>query len=554
MIRRFLALLSATERRALVHLVGLMALGGGLEALGPLLLALYLRPPPLLLEVMPPGLLGFIVSPPGENRPLAFPILIGAFYLVKIGYVLWLANRTNRFAFGLQADVAARVLRAYLEMPLARFRDVGKGAVVRDVIGEPTQFTFNVTLPVLGLAAESLVLGALAISALLISWQATLTLVVILAVIGSGTQFFTRNVFRRLAEERRAAEQRRAQALENATGGWLEIRFARAAQAMADGFRDAALEGALQESRQQTLSQVPRQAFEVALLLAVLGMVVVQSGASPEETARVAVALAAVGFRFLPSVTRIGSSLQLLRYGTPTLEHTATLITELEALPPAPVPKPEAVTTLRIDDVSFRHRADTPLVLDGLSFAFRRGELAAIVAPSGRGKTTLLHLMVGLLEPEDGRILLDDEPVIDRIASGRVEIGYLGQHPAIVDASFWDNMRLGRDVELEVDEVASLCDRLGLPDIATALRRGEDPHLGSRGFHLSGGEKQRVALVRALARRPAILLLDEPTSGLDAASEQHLLELLRERRGDVVCVIVTHSTAVRGYCDRVLAL
>lgn len=554
MIRRFLALLSAAERRALGRLVGLMALGGGLEALGPLLLALYLRPPPLLVEAMPPWLLRLVVAPPGGSKPLAFPILIGVFYFAKIGYVLWLANRTNRFAFGLQADVAARVLRAYLEMPFARFRDVGKGAVVRDVIGEPTQFTFNVTLPVLGLAAESLVLGALAIAALLISWQATLTLVVMLGVIGAGTQFLTRNVFRRLAEERREAEERRAQALENATGGWLEIRFARAAAAMAEGFRLAAFDGALRESRQQTLSQVPRQAFEVALLLAVLGIVVGQSGASPEETVRVAVALAAVGFRFLPSVTRIGSSLQLLRYGAPTLEHTATLIAEMEALPPAPEPRPAPVGTLRVEDVSFRHRADTPLVMDGLTFEFRRGELAAIVAPSGRGKTTLLHLMVGLLEPEAGRILLDDEPVAARIEAGRAEIGYLGQHPAVVDASFWENMRLGREVELQVDEVVALCDRLRLPTIAAALRRGEDPHLGSKGFHLSGGEKQRVALVRALARRPAILLLDEPTSGLDAESERTLLELLRERRGDFVCVIVTHSPAVREYCDRILAL
>ncbi len=554
MIRRFLALLSAAERRALARLVGLMALGGGLEALGPLLLALYLKPSPLLIEVLPPWMLRIVVAAPGGERSLSFPALIGAFYLAKIGYVLWLANRTNRFAFSLQTDVAARVLRSYLEMPFARFRDVGKGAVVRDVIGEPTQFTFNVTLPVLGLAAESLVLSALGVAALLISWQATITLVVILGVIGTGTQFLTRNVFRRLAEERRTAEQRRAQALENATGGWLEIRFARAAAAMAEGFRGAAYEGALREAWQQTLSQVPRQAFEVALLLSVLGMVIVRADASPEETARVAVALAAVGFRLLPSVTRIGGSLQLLRYGAPTLEHTAMLITEMEAQPPSPEPRPAPVGTVRVEGVSFRHSTDTPLVIDRLDFEFRRGELAAIVAPSGRGKTTLLHLMVGLLEPESGRILLDDEPVRERIAAGRAEIGYLGQHPAVVDASFWENMRLGCDVELRGDEVAALCDRLKLHTIAVALRRGEDPHLGSKGYHLSGGEKQRVALVRALARRPAILLLDEPTSGLDAESERSLLEVLHERRGDFVCVIVTHSPSVTEYCDRILAL
>lgn len=554
MIRRFLSLLSRQERASLWRLTILMTIAGALEAIGPLLLALYLRPPAIVLASMPPWMAQLVTGPADGSRSATFPIIIGAFYAFKIAYVISLSLATNRFAFTLQADLASRVLRSYLEMPFVRFRDVGKGAVVRDVISEPTQFTFNVTIPVLQLISESIVLAALAGAALLISWQATITLTGILGVTGGLTVFFTRNVFRRLAEQRREAEERRAQALENATGGWLEIRFARAAAAITDGFRGAALDGAMRESRQQVLSQVPRQMFEIALLLAVIGILFLQPWSSPEDAAKIAVALAAVGFRFLPSVTRIGSSLQLLRYGAPTLEHTATLIEEMMIRPSAENPEPVPVERIVLDDVSFRHRADTPAVLEHLSHTFTRGELTAIVAPSGRGKTTLMHVMVGLLEPYEGVVSFDGQPVQAALGAGRIEIGYLGQHPAIIDASFWDNLRLGRGVVMPADEVAALCEQLRLPTIAAALRRGEDPHLGSRGFHLSGGEKQRVALVRALARKPAILLLDEPTSGLDGESERVMLEVLRERRASFVGVLVTHSTAVRDYCDRIIEL
>ncbi|MES3032823.1 MAG: ABC transporter ATP-binding protein [Gemmatimonadota bacterium] len=554
MIRRFLSLLSRHERIALWRLTALMTIAGALEAIGPLLLALYLRPPAIVVEALPPWLAAVIAPPADGSRSAIFPIVIGVFYACKIAYVIALSMATNRFAFTLQADLASRVLRSYLEMPFVRFRDVGKGAVVRDVISEPSQFTFNVTIPVLQLVSETLVLSALACAALLISWQATITLTGILGVTGALTYLLTRNIFRRLAEQRRGAEERRAQALENATGGWLEIRFARAAAAIVEGFRGAALDGALRESRQQVLSQVPRQMFEVALLLAVIGILFMQPWSSPEDAAKVAVALAAVGFRFLPSVTRIGSALQLLRYGAPTLEHTATLIEELTIRPAADNPQPQAVRCITLDRVSFRHRPDADPVLEHLSHTFARGELTAIVAPSGRGKTTLMHVMVGLLEPYEGVVAFDGEPVQQVLATGRVEIGYLGQHPAIIDASFWDNLRLGRNVAMPADEVAALCEQLRLPAIGAALRRGEDPHLGSRGFHLSGGEKQRVALVRALARKPAILLLDEPTSGLDPESERVMLEVLRERRATFVGVLVTHSSAVRAYCDRVIDL
>jgi ATP-binding cassette, subfamily B, bacterial PglK len=553
-IRRFLALLSRQERASLWRLTLLMTFAGALEAIGPLLLALYLRPPAMLLAAMPPWASALITGPADGSMSATFPLIIGAFYVVKIAYVLALSMGTNRFAFTLQADLASRVLRSYLEMPFVRFRDVGKGAVVRDVISEPSQFTFNVTIPVLQLISESIVLTALALAAMLISWQATVTLTLVLGLTGGVTYVMTRNVFRRLAEQRREAEQRRAQALENATGGWLEIRFARAAAAIADGFRTAALDGAMRESRQQTLSQVPRQMFEIALLIAVIGILVLAPWSSPQDAAKISVALAAVGFRFLPSVTRIGSALQLLRYGAPTLEHTSTLIEQTTVRPAGENPSPVPVDRIVLDRVSFRHRADTPPVIEHLSYDFPRGDLTAIVAPSGRGKTTLLHLLVGLLEPYEGTVLFDDQPVQSVLAAGRVEIGYLGQHPAIVDASFWDNLRLGRSISMPAAAVADLCEDLRLTSIAAALRRGEDPHLGSKGFHLSGGEKQRVALVRALARQPAILMLDEPTSGLDAESEKVMLEVLRSRRADFVAVLVTHSPAVRAYCDRILEL
>lgn len=205
---------------------------------------------------------------------------------------------------------------------------------------------------------------------------------------------------------------------------------------------------------------------------------------------------------------------------------------------------------------SYGEGASRVEVLRDLDLEVHRGELLAVVGPSGVGKSTLLHLMGLLDRPDAGRIILGDRDVatLDQEARARVrnrEIGFVFQYHYLLDElDAVDNVALplriaGRRTEAARGRARELLERVGLAD---------------RGHHfpdqLSGGEQQRVAVARALAMEPPLLLADEPTGNLDRNNAEKLFSLVGELHllEGLTSVIVTHNEEMAGRCDRVFRL
>jgi putative ABC transport system ATP-binding protein len=193
-------------------------------------------------------------------------------------------------------------------------------------------------------------------------------------------------------------------------------------------------------------------------------------------------------------------------------------------------------------------------ILDGIDLTIDRGEIVAILGPSGSGKSTLLALMAGLDRPTSGEVLLDGEPIQDlsedRLAVLRREkIGFVFQSFQLLS-----NLTARENVLLPLE----LLSRTDAGERADGLLAAVG--LAERGHHypsqLSGGEQQRVAVARAFASRPPILLADEPTGNLDRATGARILELLLElrRESGTTLVLVTHDRAVAGLADRLVHL
>jgi ABC-type multidrug transport system fused ATPase/permease subunit len=191
-------------------------------------------------------------------------------------------------------------------------------------------------------------------------------------------------------------------------------------------------------------------------------------------------------------------------------------------------------------------------VLENVSFAVKAGEHSAIVGPSGVGKTTLVSLLLQFYRPQKGEILVDGRPAIEyELRSLRRRIGYVPQAPTLLGGTIADNLRYG-DPEASDEDLQQAARIAGIHDFIASLPLGYQAPVGEGGVNFSEGQKQRLAIARALAKDPDIVVLDEPTSALDSQTEASIFATLPEFLSGKTLFIIAHRLSTIRNADRIL--
>jgi ABC-type multidrug transport system fused ATPase/permease subunit len=226
---------------------------------------------------------------------------------------------------------------------------------------------------------------------------------------------------------------------------------------------------------------------------------------------------------------------------------------------PGAQPLPEAHGNIHFENVVFGY---TPRqkILDGISFDIREGETVSLVGPIGCGKSTIMNLLLRFLEPESGRITIDDHDISDvTLQSLRAQVSKLSQFPFFLKDTIRENVRLGK-MDAQEGEITWACRTAHIHDVIT------DPNRMPQGYNTivdvqvpSGGQKRLIALARCLLRNPEVLLLDEPTENLDADQRNRLIQVIREYAKNPqnrrTCVVISHDlNFVAAVSDRILVL
>jgi PrtD family type I secretion system ABC transporter len=294
-------------------------------------------------------------------------------------------------------------------------------------------------------------------------------------------------------------------------------------------------------------TRMTRQSVQVGLQA--LGAYLVITG---EGTPGVMVATTILLGRALAPVEQVVGSWRVLAEGRLALRRLRELFGAAEATTERmPLPAPSG--RLRADGLAYRPPGSERLVLAGVSLALEPGEALAVVGASGAGKSTLLRLLTGACRPSAGSVRLDDADLAQwpRESLGPW-LGYLPQDVELFAGSVAENIaRLGA---VNAEQVVRAARRAGVHELILALPEGYDTPVDPRGALLSPGQRQRIALARALYGEPRLLVLDEPNSNLDGAGELALAEALAALRGEVTVVVVTHRSSLVQQMDRLLVL
>lgn len=225
---------------------------------------------------------------------------------------------------------------------------------------------------------------------------------------------------------------------------------------------------------------------------------------------------------------------------------------------PKPVdPEPvDELMTLQFERVSFQHQSSAALALDEISFSAARGDTVAFVGPSGAGKSTLVKLLVGLYAPKAGEILYNGIPSnrvdLDLL---REKIGFVTQDTQLFSGSIRENLLFVNPEATDV-ECMEVLEKAAADSLLSRADRGLDTLIGEGGVKVSGGEKQRLSIARALLRRPQLLVFDEATSSLDSLTEEEISRTIREvaTNHEAITILIAHRLSTVMHADRIYVL
>ncbi|WP_303312465.1 ABC transporter ATP-binding protein [Hymenobacter sp. BT730] len=261
-------------------------------------------------------------------------------------------------------------------------------------------------------------------------------------------------------------------------------------------------------------------------------------------------------FAIFGPLQEIGSIINIYRETEASLANFQLILETPKEVKPQHPKVIQQIETLAFDEVRFKHLSATAPALDGISFTTRLGETIAFVGPSGSGKTTLVKLLVGLYPPAAGRILYNGipGPELDLDAL-REQIGFVTQDTQLFAGTIRENLRFVAPNATDAECLRAL-HQAAADSLLARAPHGLDTVIGEGGVKVSGGEKQRLSIARALLRHPTLLVFDEATSALDSLTEEEISQTVRELSGSRqhITILIAHRLSTILHADRIFVL
>lgn len=569
MFDKILSLLDHRERWKLAVLLALAIMSGVAQVVGVgsvMPFVSVLTNPEMIRDSAPLGWAHGLVGRPSTNT---FLIMLGTGVLAAsvlsnalIAFTQWY---TFRFARWNQYRLSLRLLEAYLRRPYVYHLQHNSADAGKNILVETTTFTQQLLIP--ALQAVSFGVSAVFITAFLI-WLSPLAAAVAVGIVGGAYVFVylgLRRRLRRLGRKRLQANTGRFKAANEAFGAIKEIKAAGREAAFLNRYNPAARRFAQAMAAQQVLSQLPRYLIEVVGISSVLLVVLLLTGAGQDATAIVPLVgvYTIAAFRLLPAFQHIYLGASQLRANAPVLDALSADLVDVAAMEPVSVLPSDTTAhfpftqAIELRDVTFTYPGNDAPALRRISLTIPHGAAVAFIGETGAGKTTLVDIILGLLDPDEGQVLVDGVTLTDgNLPSWRHAIGYVPQHIYLSDDTVANNIafgiphdRIDREAVERAARIANIHDF-----IVGDLAAGYDTVLGERGVRLSGGQRQRIGIARALYHDPEVLVLDEATSALDDVTETAVQTAINHVAEAKTLIIIAHRLSTVRACDSVFLI
>jgi ATP-binding cassette, subfamily B, bacterial PglK len=572
-IRKSLSFLSVRERRSYFTLVVFRALSGILDVVGIALTGLLTGLAATNLDSGKPlVILGFELPSVSPTTLLALVLAVLVVFAAKAVIAVSLGRAiANRLA-QIDAEKSAQITRYLFTGNLARIQTLDRGEIVWTVMGSTSAAFAGLLGNLSTFVSEGLLLLLVASTFLLIDPVAAICVFVYFGVLILIIQGVISGFLKKAGIDASEGNMESVLALDDFLGAFREITVFEKQEFFLKRFSDARKRVSFSGGMLNFLAGMPRYVVETALMLGVVIFVGYQF-----FTGQLATGLVTVGV-FLTGGVRIMAALLPLQNAAAVsknqVEQSAMahrLLAEAQEFAAsssaqsarASDEQPQSVETapelgalgVDLDKVSYAYPGSTKRALDKVTMRVAPGQHAAIIGPSGAGKTTIVDLLLGLIEPESGkasvsgfapRFLTDKYPGL---------VSYVPQNPGLVSGTIAENIALGIEPsEIDYDKVDLAVKAAFLEEFIQTLPDGVRSSVGKQGDSLSGGQIQRIGLARALYEQPKLIILDEATSALDATSEAFVAQSLKNLGSDVTVIVIAHRLSTVQHSDVVFVV
>ncbi len=550
------------RRRQLFGLFGLSAIGAisELGAIGAILPFLALMADPSLASryVFLRSVFSFLGWSADESifLPATALFVVVAFSTGAVRVALTWA--TYRFTFGVGTDLGKEVYRRILLQPYS-YHVARNTSLTLASLNNVQQIVGGVIIPLIQSAISSVLILAIAAALLLTNALASIVTTFAFVAIYGSISALTRKTLNRNSEIIARMEAQRVQAIQEGLGGIRDVILDGTQELFVGRYWDCESRERRAMAANSFTSYAPRYMIEALgmIVMAILAVALSAHG-GVADALPVLGALALGAQRALPQV-------QAIYFGWASINSTRFALHDVVQLLELPVPEHTNLSekdrlrvrqSIELDDVSFRYIADGPDVLSHVRLRIERGSRVGFIGKTGSGKSTLVDLIMGLLEPTHGEVMVDGRALTAaNRGAWQAAIAHVPQSIYLSDTTIAENIAFGVEPHsIDNNRLREAAERARIAGFVDSLPEKFHTMVGERGVRLSGGQRQRIGLARALYKRADLIVLDEATSALDNETEAAVMSAIYSGSRDITVLIIAHRLTTLRACDRIFEL
>jgi ATP-binding cassette subfamily C protein len=448
-------------------------------------------------------------------------------------------------------SLSTALLQKYISMPYVYFLEQNTSNLGKNVLAEVLQLTRNFLLPIVVIITDGLVILAMLILLCLVNFLMTVIAATVLISLYILIYLYYSEKLKIGGARRLKKNEARFKSASEALGGIKDAKVLGAENFFLKRFCEDSDEFSNLQAWYQTINQVPKYIMEIVAFGGVVGLLIflVASDIATHDIIPLVSFFAFAGYRLMPSLQSVFNSFTTFKFNIAVLDkiHNDLINEKLES-DEISIRKKRIIplnfkSSIKLEKIYFSYpQHDNPILRD-INLEIKKNNFVALIGTTGSGKTTLVDLILGLLTPQKGLFMVDDQKVTkENIKNWQANLGYVPQQIYLSDDSISRNIAFGLpDDKIDMEKIKKVSKMANIHDfIDSELPEGYHTIIGERGVRLSGGQRQRIGIARALYHDPQILIFDEATSSLDNETEKEVLKAIHKVFKFKTLIVIAH--------------